>query len=336
MKIVITGGFGFIGSNILNEALKRKHEVVVVDNLATAAKQNVSQLVSSNCYNTGKLKYIPLDLSCGDTQDDQWDDLTNHLYDCDIVYHLASSVGVKYVDKHPRSSILNSFDINNNLFSMFQMTGCRVMFASTSEVYGDANLAKETDTLKIGSPDTLRWGYACGKLMSEFLLRSMEIRATVMRFFNVTGKGQISKHGMVLPTFVERALKGEDLIVHGDGYQTRTFCDVRDAVKMMKAITEDVHIDQIYNIGNPTNLINMTDLAEKVIEVTNSSSKIEYVPYKAAFTNNFGEIYSRSPDISKISKYCKPVHDLEEIITHMAEPFEYPKRVLDGDLGIIV
>lgn len=336
MKIVITGGFGFIGSNILNEALKKKHEVVVVDNLVTAAKQNVSQLVSSNCYNTGKLKFIPLDLSCGDTQDDNWHELTNHLYECDIVYHLASSVGVKYVDKHPKSSILNSFDINNNMFSAFQMTGCRVMFASTSEVYGDANLAKETDTLKIGSPDTLRWGYACGKLMSEFLLRSMEIRATVMRFFNVTGKGQISKHGMVLPTFVERALKNEDLIVHGDGFQTRTFCDVRDAVSMMDSITSDDHIDQIYNIGNPHNLINMTELAKTVIRVTNSNSKIRYVDYDKAFSSNFGEIYSRSPDITKISQHYKPKYTLDDIIESLATPFEYPKRVLDGDLGIIV
>ena len=118
---------------------------------------------------------------------------------------MASSVGVKHVDEHPKGSLRISFNINNNLFPLFEHYNSRVIFASSSEVYGDTEDAKETDTLKIGSPDTLRWGYACGKLMSEFLLKTYSFPSTIVRFFNVSGPGQLYNYGMVLPTFIKNA-----------------------------------------------------------------------------------------------------------------------------------
>ena len=192
-----------------------------------------------------------------------------------------------------------------------------MIFASTSEVYGNTSEAKETDTLQIGSPEVLRWGYACGKLMSEFLLRSYKTRSTIIRFFNVTGVGQVSTHGMVLPTFIERALRGEDLFVYGDGQQYRTFCDVRDAVLMLRSILTDDHSDEIYNIGNPHNNINILDLAKLVVALTNSSSRIVLRDYAKDFSDDHGEIFERRPNTDKIDNICKATHTIEDIIISM-------------------
>ena len=224
---------------------------------------------------------------------------------------------MKYIDNDPRGTLRNTFNINNNMFPLFEKYNSRVIFASTSEVYGDTNDARETDTLKIGSPDTLRWGYACSKLMSEFILRTYDFPSTIVRFFNVTGAGQLSTHGMVLPTFIERANQNIDIIVHGDGNQTRTFCDVRDAVQMIKTLTTDQHIGEIYNVGNPNNVLSVRELAELVINLSKSKSKIIYRQYEKCFSREFGEIYTRRPNIDKISKHCKPEHSIEDIIISM-------------------
>jgi len=188
-KIVITGGTGFIGTHLAKMHKKLGDMVVVIDNLSTSTYDEKHPADT----------FVSFDLS---SKSDMYK-LDTVFKEADIVYHLAGSVGVKYVDNDPKDTLRNSFSINNNLFPLFEKYNSRVIFASTSEVYGDADQARESDTLKIGSPDTLRWGYACGKLMSEFLLKTYNFPSTIVRFFNVTGPGQKSDFGMVLPTFIE-------------------------------------------------------------------------------------------------------------------------------------
>ena len=307
-KIVITGGAGFIGSHITEMHKRLDDHIVVIDNLSTS-----KQIIPDD-----KVDFIHADLGLpeGDFLRDYLD-VEKELSEADLVYHMASSVGVKHVDKDPKGSLRNSFNINNRLFPLFEHYSNRVIFASTSEVYGNTEEAKETDTLKIGSPDTLRWGYACGKLMSEFLLKTYNFPSTIVRFFNVTGKGQVSDHGMVLPTFIEKARLDEDIIVYGDGEQYRTFCDIRDAVEMLNILSSDEHIGEIYNIGNSNNTITITQLAEEVVATVGSDSKIVYRDYEKDFSKDFGEIYKRKPNTDKIDRYYKAKHTVEDIIKSM-------------------
>lgn len=299
-RILITGGGGFIGSHLSNLHISKHDHVTVVDNFSTG-----------NNFTEGPNRVVlPLDLSVGKYAQE----IENVLSETDIVYHMAGSVGVKYVDQDPRGTLRNSFNINNNIFPMFEKYNNRVIFASTSEVYGNTVEAKETDILKIGSPDTLRWGYACAKLMSEFLLKTYTFPHTIVRFFNVTGAGQLSKYGMVLPTFVELAKQNKDIIVYGDGTQYRTFCDIRDAVNMLDILTGSDHVDEIYNIGNTDNTITIACLAEKIISIIGGSSQVVYREHKDDFSKEHGEIYKRKPNTAKMDQYYRAKYTIEEII----------------------
>ena len=299
-KIVITGGTGFIGTHLAKMHKKLGDVVVVIDNLSTSTydEKHPADI------------FVSFDLS---SESDMYK-LDTVFKESDIVYHLAGSVGVKYVDNDPKDALRNSFNINNNLFPLFEKYNNRVIFASTSEVYGNTEQARESDTLKIGPPDTLRWGYACGKLMSEFLLKTYSFPSTVVRFFNVTGPGQKSDFGMVLPTFIEKAKLGEDLIVYGDGQQYRTFCDIRDAVKMLNILSDDEHIGEIYNIGNTDNTITMTQLAEEVLATVGSDSRIVYRDYEKDISKDFGEIYKRKPNTDKMNQYYRAKYKIKEIV----------------------
>lgn len=302
MKVLITGGTGFIGSHLADMHQNRGDDVVIIDNLSTS-HQGSSDRKELIRFNLGEAQDMSI--------------VEERLRWADLVYHMASSVGVKYVDRDPRGTLRNSFNINNALFPLFEKYTNRVVFASTSEVYGNTPEAHETDTLRIGSPDTLRWGYACGKLMSEFLLKTYDFPSTVVRFFNVTGPRQLSAHGMVLPTFIDRVTRGEDIVVYGDGKQYRSFCDIRDAVQMLDIVSGPDHVDEIYNIGNPNNTVTMTQLAEQVITAINKDIQIVYKSYDEAFSKDFGEIYERRPNIDKISKYYHPRFTIQDIIESM-------------------
>jgi len=317
MKILITGGGGFIGSNLAVELLQLGHNVIIIDNFINSRWSCTSalydRLISMGNANTDSLTIVTCDLSNVHLS---WK-VEEYFADADVVYHLASSVGVRSIDVNPRAAFTNMLNINTNISYLLQRYNNRIIFASTSEVYGDNPNAREVDTLKISPPTQLRWGYACNKLMFEFIYNSLDVETTIARFFNVTGGNHMTSTGMVLPSFIDKAKKGDPLVIHGDGNQFRSFCDIRDAVKMLILLLEDVHVGEIYNIGNDKNRATITSLAEKVVELTNSKSEIIYISREEHFTSNSGEIFERSPNIDKIKQYYTPMFSIDDIILNM-------------------
>jgi len=303
-KIVITGGAGFIGSNLANSyILHGHHDVVVIDNLSSS---NLGLLDS-------RVSVLITDLD----DPSQARATENILEDADVVYHFASTVGVALVDRDPKAAIKNILSVNQNMFPLFEKYNNRVIFASTSEVYGETQHARETDVLCIGNPDVLRWGYACGKLMSEFLLKAHSFPGTIARFFNVVGSGQTGAHGMVLPRFITQAKNGEDLIVYGDGTQTRALCDIRDAVSMLHILSDDQHVGETYNVGNSNNIISVNDLASLVIKHTSSRSHIKHVNFNDVMSDQSRDILTRTPCTEKMDKFYRSQYNVDDIITSL-------------------
>lgn len=306
MNVLITGGAGFVGSNLAKSLLKDGHNITIVDNLVTSNLTNIGDILQD-------VEFFELDLSqpvCIKTID-------SILEGIDVVYHLAASIGVKLIQEQPKSSLHNSMNINNNLFGLFEKHQVKVIFSSTSEVYGETKNfdgSKETDHLEIHPPHKPRGSYACSKLMSEFLIRSYSFPNTIIRFFNVVGKDQLPDYGHVLPRFIRSIKNNEDIIIYGDGEQVRSFCDIRDAVNMLKLLVNDEHNDEIYNIGNDGNGCTMNELAYLCKEVFGSNVDKTYMTFNEAFGPQFDEIYVRFPNTDKIKKYYQCQYDLESII----------------------
>jgi UDP-glucose 4-epimerase len=241
------------------------------------------------------------------------DELLRHIKDNHRVFHLAGSVGVEYIDKDPSGTLFNNVALNNKLIKAFQQTNRPVIFSSTSEIYGNGPFNEEDDA-HIGA-NKLRWGYATSKLMMEFMMRASSFPFVIVRFFNVVGPGQLGDYGMVLPRFVKAAKNNEDIIIYGDGNQVRSFCHVSDALDALMTVSKNY--GELYNIGRDSP-ITIKQLAEAVIELSGSNSKIVYVPYQEAFSSNHGDINVRVPDISKLRALgYSPRYDLQAIIEDM-------------------
>lgn len=305
MNILITGGFGFIGSNLMRYYLSNGDNVTVIDDLSTACISSFPGV-----------HFLNIDLSSPDSHELEL--INREIQKADLIQHMASSVGVKFIDKDPRNAIRKNSNISHHLFPLFERHQKKVIFASTSEVYGDSEDARETDILKIGSPDVLRWGYACGKLMGEFLLKTYSFPHVIVRFFNVTGKGQLSEHGMVLPTFVERAMNDRPITIYGDGKQYRSFCDIRDAVEILALLGKDnVHNGEIYNLGNPVETYSMKELAELVMELTRKQVSVEFKPYNEELSLQSRDIIKRRPNSEKIQNYYTFKYTVQDTIREM-------------------
>lgn len=231
------------------------------------------------------------------------------------IYHLAGSVGVEHIDKDPSGTLFNNVALNNKLIPIFKAARRHVVFASTSEIYGNGPFS-EDDNASIGPSNKLRWGYATSKLMMEFMLRASGVPHTNVRFFNVVGPGQLGDYGMVLPRFINAAKNNEDIIVYGTGEQVRSFCHINDAVDALIKVS-DVN-GELFNIGNDQP-VSINQLAERVIQLSGSSSKIVHVPYEQAFSANHGDINIRVPNLEKIKSVTgyAPKYNLDDIIKDM-------------------
>ena len=316
MNILITGGAGFIGSHLTEALLNAGHSVVVADNYSTSTPANLDRVKGNS-----RLTVIEMDIV------EEAEKIAELIKNCDAVFHLAAAVGVEMVVKNPVHTITTNVHGTENILTAAAKYHKRTIIASTSEVYGKSANDKfsESDDLLIGSPYNSRWCYASSKLLDEFYLmafhREADLPGTVVRFFNTVGPRQTGRYGMVIPRFVSQALKNEPLTVYGDGMQSRCFCHVADVVRALLLLLDNKEsIGNIYNIGSQE-LISIRHLAEEIIKRTNSSSKIEEIPYDIAYDKGFEDMRRRFPDISRINALVnwKPEHTLADIIDDVAE-----------------
>jgi len=304
MNILILGGAGFIGQHLAHKLLKSGNAVTVIDNLKTS-KINLADFADYK----DRFIFHEADLTTVDESDFMW-----WADGVDQIYHLAGSVGVENVDKNPKETLYNNVLMATKLIPLFEALNVPVLFTSTSEVYGEGPFS-EDDPAHIQA-NKLRWGYASAKLTTEFMLRACGCPFTIVRLFNVVGPGQSGNIGMVLPRFIEAAKNNLDLIVYGNGEQIRSFCHVEDAVDALINLST-IH-GELFNIGT-NDFTTIKNLAERVIKISSSNSKIQYVPYERAFSKEHADINKRLPDVSKLTKFINflPKYNIDDIIKDM-------------------
>jgi UDP-glucose 4-epimerase len=314
MKYLITGGCGFIGSHLCDALIKRGDSVVVLDNLSTGNKENISHLLRNPSF----------ELHEGSILDSGAVEKT--IASVDHVLHLAAAVGVFTIVEKPLESLKTNLRGTEIVLEASQKYGKPVLVASSSEIYGKnggAPLHEESDRI-VGSPLKSRWSYSEAKAIDEsmafFYHQEKKLPVRIVRFFNTVGPRQVGNYGMVVPRFVSAALKDEPLTVYGSGSQSRCFCHVYDAVSGVLAIIDSSETcGEVFNIGNDEETT-IEDLAAKVIELTQSKSKIEKVLYEKAYAPGFEDMQRRVPDINKIKRAVgwSPKLSLDSIITDIA------------------
>jgi len=296
MKILITGGSGFIGSYLAEYLLNKGNEVVIIDNLSTGRLANIR-----NIYHHKNLE-VHIDTIFNR-------ELIEELVkDADQIYHLAAAVGVRFIVDNPVQTIETNVGGSEVLLNFANKYKKKILIASTSEVYGKSDeLPFQEDAMRVYGPTTIRrWSYAESKAIDEFLalayLHEKKLPVVIARLFNTVGPRQTGQYGMVVPRFVQQALLNHPLTVYGDGKQSRCFAYVGDVVEALAKLMEnDKCIGQIYNIGTNEE-ISILDLAKKVKELTNSSSQIKLIPYDEAYEEGFEDMQRRIPDITKAGR----------------------------------
>lgn len=296
MRILITGGAGFIGSHLAERLLGAGHHITVIDNVTTGSLDNVRPLLAAPRFELVTESVLNSDLM---------EYLTPR---CDLVFHLAAAVGVRFIIDHPLLSIQTNIRATEIVLEQASRFEKPVFIASTSEVYGknDSGPLAEDDDSIIGSTQITRWLYANSKATDEFLAlayhRERGLPVVIARFFNTIGPRQTGQYGMVVPRFVQQALAGEALTVYGDGQQTRCFTDVRDTVEAMVRLMETPSaVGEVFNIGNNRE-ITIEQLARRVIQATGSTSSLRYVPYEAVYEGGFEDMRRRVPQVSKLRR----------------------------------
>jgi UDP-glucose 4-epimerase len=310
LRVLITGGAGFIGSHLSDAYLQRGDEVFVIDDLSTGSIENIRHLKDHPRfhYTIDNINNQPV---------------TAELVDqCDVVFHLAAAVGVKLIVESPVRTIENNVHGTEVVLSLANKKKKKVLVASTSEVYGLSTEVpfREDGNLVMGATTKGRWSYACSKAIDEFLAlaywREKKLPTIVVRLFNTVGPRQTGQYGMVIPTFVKQALAGRPITVYGSGKQSRCFCYVGDVVgALVKLMDSDGSVGEVFNIGSNQE-ISILDLAQRVKELTDSESEIVFVPYDEAYEEGFEDMPRRIPDTTKVNKLVgfKPEKRLDEIL----------------------
>ncbi|MBF0225679.1 MAG: GDP-mannose 4,6-dehydratase [Desulfobacterales bacterium] len=315
MKILITGGAGFIGSHLAELYLENGHDVYIIDNLSTGSLNNIKSFQLNDKFRNHLFVYI-------DTIFNK-KKMTELIRKCDFIFHLAAAVGVEYILKHPLESINTNIQGTQIVLELCSKFNKKVLITSSSEVYGKHTHAPlvEDDNIIYGPSSKFRWSYAASKLMDEFTAlayyRTNGLNVIIVRLFNTVGQRQTGAYGMVMPRLITQALKNMPLTVYGDGLQTRTFTYVKDVAQGMFMLMESRStVGEVFNIGG-TEEISILKLAEKIIEQTGSASKIELIPYYQIFDKNFEDMLRRVPSVKKIYRYIgfKPETKLDTILS---------------------
>jgi len=315
MRVLITGGAGFIGSHLCDSLVAAGNEVSILDNLSTGSESNIAHL-------KGKIQ-----VNQGDIRDKELiEKLTE---DADLILHMAAALGVDNILENPIESISTNFYGSEVVLNTALKFDKRIVIASTSEIYGKNTKSQlsETDDRIVGTPQKLRWTYSDAKALEEatayFLFLTKNLRVTTIRFFNTVGPRQTGKYGMVIPRFVKAAVTNKPLQIFGDGTQSRVFCHVADAVKAIIALAlNDKTIGEVFNVGGKGE-ITILELAELIIDQTKSKSAITFTDYQDAYAVGYEDMARRVPDVSKIKEFIgwESTIDLKSIINDIANSY---------------
>src|SRR4051812_18982260 len=314
MKILITGGAGFVGSHLADKLISEGHEITVIDDLSTGRYANVAHLEDKPGFR------LIIDTVLNEKL------MEELIRETDRVYHMASAVGVKLIMDHPVRTIETIFRGTDVVLGFCSRYRKRVLIPSTSEVYGKGASVpfREDDDLLTGATDKHRWAYACAKTLDEFLAlahwKETRLPVSVVRLFNTVGPRQTGQYGMVVPRFVHSAIKNEPIEVHGDGSQSRCFGHVLDIVEGLTKLLEDPKcFGQVINLGNDEE-VTINELAQLAIKMTSSGSSIRYVPYENVYGDGFEDMQRRVPSLEKARRLIgyQPTRTLENIINDVA------------------
>ncbi len=323
MKALITGGAGFIGSHLADKLLSQGDEVYVIDDLSTGRLENVAHLRQHSRF------HLAVESILNETVMDRL------VSECDVIYHLAAAVGVELIVKSPVETIQRNILGTDVVLRLAARYLRRVLITSTSEIYGKSEAVpfKEEDDRVLGPTTKGRWSYSDSKAIDEFLAlafhKEKNLQTIIVRLFNTVGPRQTGRYGMVIPRFVEQALKGLPLTVYGDGRQIRCFTYVEDVVQAIaKLMKTDAAVGEVFNIGNDQG-ISIEELAEKIIHLTQSSSVIERIPYDQAYEQGFEDMKIRVPDLSKAKQSInyRPRFQLNDILKRVIEHFRENEAV---------
>ena len=315
MRLLITGGAGFIGSHLAEAYLERGDEVSIIDDLSTGSIENIQHLKKHPRfdYTIESVRNFPV--------------LAELVDRADVVIHLAAAVGVQLIVESPVRTIETNVRGTEVVLEVANKKKKTVLIASTSEVYGlsDRVPFREDGNLVLGSTSKGRWSYACSKAIDEFLAlaywREKRLPTIIVRLFNTVGPRQTGQYGMVVPRFVKQAIAGRPLTVFGDGSQTRCFCHVQDVIgALMKLVDTPASVGEVFNIGS-TEEVTILQLAERVKQLASSSSEIVFVPYDEAYEEGFEDMPRRVPDTSKVDRLVgfQPSYTLDGIIRSVIE-----------------
>ena len=312
MRILLTGGAGFIGSHLADHYVAKGDQVTILDNLSTGSQENIAHLAGKVTTIDGDIRNVEL-----------VEKLTK---DVDLVLHMAAALGVNTILKSPLESMSTNIIGSEVVLNAAAKFNKRIIIASTSEIYGKnpKQPLNEADDRVVGAPQKIRWTYSDAKAIEEAMAFALhqekKLPVTTVRLFNTVGPRQSGRYGMVVPRFIQAALKNQALTIYGDGTQSRVFCHVDDAVAAIaKIAATDATIGEVFNVGG-SGEVSIKELAEKVITTTKSQSVITYTPYSDAYPAGFEDIQRRVPDISKIKQAIgwAPTKDLETIIRDIA------------------